>query len=112
MNKNICLVNELKRNQVESCINVVSKYGFVKRLIIFGSSVTGNCTEESDIDLCLDIEGTTKGLHTYNLRVELNKACDHNCDILTYHKLDSKIKDEVNNKGVIVYEFCNKEKLP
>ena len=82
-----------------------AKYNFVKRLIIFGSAVTKECSEDSDVDICIDIIGDTKGLHTYQMNVDLSKACNHNLDILTYNKLQGKIKDEVEKKGVVVYEL-------
>lgn len=115
--KTLSLINEIKREQVVSCINVVSKYKFVKRLIVFGSSVTDYCTEESDIDLCIDMEGSTIGMHTFYLDTDLCKACNYNCDILTYHKLSGRIKEEIDNKGIVVYNILqqaavsNKEEI-
>ena len=103
--KELSLINVIKRKQVADCINVISKYDFVKRLIIFGSSVTDRCDTNSDIDICIDMIGNTRGLHTYQLGVELNKVCENNCDILTYNKLRGKIKNEIDDKGVIVYEL-------
>lgn len=98
-------IHDIKKEQISSCISIISKYDFVKRMIIFGSSVTDHCTEDSDVDICIDMEGTTIGLHTFYMDSELSKACNHNCDILTYNKLNGKIKDEIDNKGVIVYEL-------
>ena len=107
MNKdfNLLKINTIKRKQVADCVDVISKYDFVKRLIIFGSSITDDCGMDSDIDICIDIVGETKGLHTYQMSVDLSKACENNCDILTYNKLRGKIKDEIDKKGVVVYEL-------
>ncbi len=98
-------VNIIKKEQILSCIDIASKYTFIKRMIIFGSSVTDNCTENSDIDICIDMDGSTIGLRTFYMDAELSKACNHNCDILIYNKIGGKIKDEIDNKGVIVYEL-------
>lgn len=98
-------INSIKRNQVSKCVKAIAKYNFIKRLIIFGSSVTDKCTNDSDIDICVDIIGETKGLHTYQMNVDLSKACEHKCDILTYNKLQKKMKEEIDNKGVVVYEL-------
>ena len=96
-------VNRIKLDSVNKMINVARKYPFVKRLIIFGSSVTDYCTEESDIDVCVDIDCPDRGRDLHNLHVELCKTCDANCDILIYRRLNGQIKKEVDKKGVIVY---------
>ena len=98
-------INLLKREQVASCLNIVKNYPFVKKMIIFGSSVTDNCGKTSDLDICLDFDGTFDKMSNYNLHVELRKACNHNCDILKYHKINGEIKNEIDNKGVIVYDI-------
>ena len=84
-------------------IEVAREYPFVKRLIIFGSTVTDHCTEESDIDVCADVDCPDRGRDLHNLHVALCKTCDANCDILIYRRLDGQIKDEVDRKGVTVY---------
>ncbi len=96
-------VNRIKLDSVNKMINVARKYPFVKRLIIFGSSVTDYCTEESDIDVCADVDCPDRGRDLHNLHVELCKTCDANCDILIYRRLNGQIKKEVDKKGVIVY---------
>ncbi len=96
-------VNRLKLDSVKQMIAVAQKYPFVKRLIIFGSAVTDRCTDESDIDVCADVELQEKGLNLHNLHVDLCKTCDANCDILIYERLKGKIKDVIDTKGVTVY---------
>lgn len=96
-------INKCKLDSVKAMINVAKKYPFVKRLIIFGSSITDYCTEESDIDVCADVDCPDKGRDLHNLHVDLCKTCDANCDILIYRRLSGKIKNEVDKKGVIVY---------
>ena len=49
-------INKIKLDSVNTMIRAARKYPFVKRLIIFGSSVTDCCTEESDIDVCMDVD--------------------------------------------------------
>lgn len=96
-------VNHCKLDSVSKMITVAQKYPFVKRLIIFGSAVTDECTDDSDIDVCADIELKEKGLKLHDLQVDLCKACDANCDILIYERLKGKLKDVVDTKGVTVY---------
>ncbi len=96
-------VNHRKLDSVNQMIAVAQKYPFVKRLIIFGSAVTDHCTDESDIDVCADIELKEKGLNLHNLHVDLCKTCNANCDILIYERLKGKIKSVIDTKGVTVY---------
>ena len=39
----------------------------------------------------------------FEVSSSISKACDYNCDILTYGKLQGKIKEKVDTKGVVVY---------
>ena len=96
-------VNRIKLDSVNKMIDMARKYPFVKRLVIFGSSVTDYCTEESDIDVCADVDCPDRERDLHNLHVELCKTCDANCDILIYRRLNGQIKGEVDKKGVIVY---------
>ena len=102
---NIDKVNDKKRAQVSMCVDIVKTMPRIKRMIIFGSGVTDNCSEDSDLDICLDIEGSTKGMDLFEVSKNISKACNYNCDMLTYGKLQGRIKEEVDQKGVVVYEL-------
>ena len=102
---NIDKINYIKRAQVTMCVDIVKTLPRIKRMIIFGSGVTDHCYEDSDLDICLDIEGSTRGMDLFEVSKNISKACDYNCDMLTYGKLSGKIKDEIDNKGVVVYEL-------
>lgn len=96
-------INKIKRDCVNEMVKAARKYPFVKRLIIFGSSVTDRCTEESDIDVCMDVGDKTQGLDLFNFHADICKSCDFNCDVLNYYRLKGDIKNEIDNKGVVVY---------
>lgn len=96
-------VNAVKIKEVEKLIDIAIKTGVVKRLIIFGSAVTNDCHEESDVDMCLDVSCETSDKRLRRPVYELNEACDFNCDILFYHKLGANLKNEIDSKGVTVY---------
>lgn len=102
---NIDKINDFKRAQVMMCVDIVKTLPRIKRMIIFGSGVSDSCTEDSDLDICLDIEGSTIGVDLFEISKNISKACDYNCDMLTYGKLKGKIKDEIDSKGVVVYEL-------
>ena len=96
-------INKIKLDSVNTMIKVAQKYPFVKRLIIFGSSVTDCCTKESDIDVCMDVGTITKGLDLFQFHADFCKCCDSNCDILNYYRLKGNLKDEIDKNGVVVY---------
>ena len=98
-------INIIKRKQVMACIEVAKKYDKIRKMAIFGSSVRDDCTEESDVDICLWIDGTTHCREMYELSRDINIACEYNCDILKYHKLKGRIKEDIDKKGIIVYEL-------
>lgn len=97
------MVNAIKQKEIEKVIQIAKNTGVVRRLIIFGSSVTEDCHEESDVDICLDISCETSDKRLHRPMYEFNEACDFNCDILFYHKLGEKLKKEIDSKGVEVY---------
>lgn len=100
---NTSKVNAMKKQEIEKLINIAMETNVVERLIIFGSAVTSDCHKESDIDMCLEVSCETSDKRLRYPVYELNKACDFNCDILFYHKLGAKLKNEIDSKGVTVY---------
>lgn len=96
-------INWRKKPMVEACIRIAKEEKNIKKMIIFGSSVTDHCDENSDLDICLDMSTDLIGMETYNTLSRINKACDWNCDILFYDRLRGQIKKEIDQKGVIVY---------
>ncbi|MCD8134148.1 MAG: nucleotidyltransferase domain-containing protein [Clostridiales bacterium] len=100
---NTSKVNAVKKKEVEKLIEIAMGMGVVNRLIIFGSAVTNDCHNGSDVDICLDISCETSDKRLRRPVYELNEACDFNCDILFYHKLGENLKNEIDSKGVTVY---------
>lgn len=96
-------VNKLKLGSVNEMINAARKYPFVRRLIIFGSSITDRCTEESDIDVCMDVGDKTQGLDLFKFHADLCKSCDFNCDVFNYCRLKGNLKKEIDTKGAVVF---------
>lgn len=102
---NLNSINSIKRPIVEDICNIVKESGIVKRLFVFGSSVTNECSEDSDIDLCLDTDYADANVNLIRLYQKIGKACDFDCDILKYNKLGAGLKSEVDRKGVVVYDI-------
>lgn len=56
--KNIYCVYPLKQKVVAELYNIALKYEEIRKIYIFGSTVTGRCNIESDLDICIDADGT------------------------------------------------------
>lgn len=96
-------INWRKKDMVAQCVKIAEEEKTVRRMIIFGSSVTDACREDSDIDICLDMRSALVGSETYRTLSRITKACNLNCDILFYSDLSGRLKDEIDQKGVTVY---------
>lgn len=75
----------------------------IDRVIIFGSAISEDCTENSDIDICIDTKYDTKNETYFNVSGRLPDVMEDLCDILKYNRLNPRFK-EVVDKGVVVYE--------
>ncbi len=102
---NTSSISKIKRATVENMIKVAQENSDIRRMIVFGSSVTDRCTESSDIDLCLDIDCDIKSISLYHTLSKMGKLCDFNYDILFYDRVKGHIKEEIDEKGVVVYEL-------
>lgn len=96
-------INWRKKDMVAQCIQIAREEKNIKRMIIFGSSVTDACRDDSDIDICLDMRSSLISSETCQTLARMTKACGLNCDILFYPEVKGRLKEEIDNKGVTVY---------
>ncbi len=101
--KNINKVYPLKQKIAAAIYDAAPKYAEIKKIYIFGSSVTSKCNIDSDIDICIDAD-VSDGMCIFNIQSEIGQICDWNCDILMYSNIGSRLRDTINNEGVIIYE--------
>ena len=90
---------------VKDSIEIAKQNTDIKRVIVFGSAVTDQCREDSDIDFCFDVADTFDEIKMVKTFGRIGAVCERNADRLIYSALRGKIKNEVNTKGVIVYEL-------
>ena len=122
MIQNIERVHPMKREKILNGLQFIEKYnttGVVKRIILFGSAVTPDCTEESDIDLYIVLfPGKEQEKITYQIQgVEFTTSIEFMlsgglpqitndvCDVIFAHRSSEKLKQEVNEKGIKIYEY-------
>jgi predicted nucleotidyltransferase len=65
----------------------------VKKASIFDSIVRGEMTEESDIDILVELEENKSLLGISHLKNELEDAIDRRVDILTFRSLHPRLRD-------------------
>ena len=108
MRMNLEKINPVKRAKVEKGIDLVEKWNknenIIDKMIIFGSSVTDDCTEESDIDVCLVSDYTTANNAYFRIHGGLGRFIDDVVDIFNFQRIGGKLKNEILKKGVVVYE--------
>ena len=99
---NVEKIFPLKQHYVELCVALLKcDYNWIKRMTVFGSSVTCACNPWSDIDIFFDIEGE-------------RPACGFRPPLVTEQVYDIWYSDDVpcdepllrdiRGKGVVVFE--------
>ena len=101
MTTQIYTISDIKR-----LLNEILKQTEVEKAILFGSYAKNTPTKTSDIDLLIDSNGKVKGLKFYALIDLIKEAFDKDVDVIEKAEVDvgSRIEQEIENTGVIVYE--------
>lgn len=73
---------------------ILKKYG-VKKASLFGSVVREEQTENSDIDLLVELPETASLLELANLKLDLEETLKKKVDVLTYNSLHPLLKDKI-----------------
>lgn len=92
-------IEELK----EIIIPVLRKNDVVKAGI-FGSYVTGDNKEDSDIDVLVELIEGKSLLDLVGLKFELEEVTDKKVDVLTYDSIHPKLREIILNEEIILYE--------
>jgi hypothetical protein len=82
---------------------ILEKYG-VRRASLFGSSARGQDTEDSDIDILVEL-GEKGGLFTLaSLKRELEQETGVEVDLLTFNSINPLLKEDVLKDELSIYE--------
>jgi predicted nucleotidyltransferase len=72
----------------------------IEKVIIFGSRAKGTENKNSDIDLCIEYMGKSKG----TIVEEINDIIGvYSCDIVFLDTLNENIKKQIDRDGVEIY---------
>lgn len=75
-------------------IPILRKYGVIKASL-FGSIVRGENTDQSDIDLLVELPETASLLELASLKMDLEERLEKKVDVLTYDSLHPLLKDKI-----------------
>lgn len=73
---------------------VLKKYG-IKKASLFGSVVRDEQTEQSDIDLLVELPETASLLELASLKLDLEEILQRKVDVLTFDSLHPLLKDKI-----------------
>jgi len=104
MVKNLEKINSIKRDAVRQIAERACDYPIVSEVIIFGSSVRDDCTEESDVDICVKLNGSIESLELYEYKRVFGKILNYNYDFLVYDYVEESFRENQIDIGVTVYE--------
>ena len=92
--------------ELKTILSEVLKNFDVKKAILFGSYAKNTPTQKSDIDLVIDSEGKLLNIYFYGLLEDLVQKLQKNVDLFEISEIQkgSRIYNDIQNEGVIVYE--------
>ena len=93
----------LRENLIREIIEIISRYGCVKRVILYGSRVRGDFEKISDIDLA--IEGCPDWA-VADIRETLEEEAPTllTFDVVSLEKAPERLKENILREGVVIYE--------
>lgn len=108
---NVNRVHPIKQKKVKKIVEAARNDEYVKRIIIFGSSIRYDCDITSDLDICIDWkedcydkDGVLKPF-TRNMRKVISEVTDGNSDVVNYAYLEGTVVKDAVMEGVVVYEY-------
>ena len=85
----------IQQKKVKELLDDVTRDPSVKKVVVFGSSVTERCHQGSDVDLYIELD---------EARNPVTEVHDFPFDVWTNQTVDDQLLKEITSKGVVVYE--------
>lgn len=86
-------------------INYFENNSDIEKIILFGSRAKGMENINSDIDLCIDYVGKSKG----TVVEEINDIIGiYSCDIVFFDSLSENIEKQISRDGIEIYKTAEK----
>jgi len=81
----------------------LKEYG-ISRIAVFGSYAKGENTQDSDIDLLVDIKKNYGILKFITLKQLIEKKLGKRVDLVEFQCLEPLIKDDILKQAITIYE--------
>lgn len=91
------------RNIQDKIAPVCRQYG-IDKVFLFGSYVRGEATEQSDVDLRVDLGGNLKGLEVAGFYADMEDALGRRIDIMTTRQLSEQFLRSIEREEVQIYD--------
>ena len=107
---NLEFIHPLKQELVNVIVGRAIEDINVKKLIVFGSSITSKCNPFSDLDICIDWKIRSHDddgvyvLETNAFMKFISLKSNGNVDILSYDDIENQSIKEAVDGGIVVYE--------
>ena len=82
-------------------VPVLEKYD-IRRASLFGSIVKGQATEDSDVDILVEVERSMSLLDFAGLKLELEEVLGRKVDLGEYDAIKPIIKDLILSEQVVI----------
>ena len=82
-----------------------------KKLAVFGSTLRGDATTESDIDFLVEFDGTQTLFQVIHLKQEFEKKLKTCVDVVTKESLSKYFRDEVLKEAKVIYEASKESSI-
>lgn len=82
-------------------IPIFNQYG-VNKAAFFGSSVRSENTDESDIDILVELPEEASLLDLAGLKIDLEERLGRKVDVITYGSLHPLLKDKILSEEVAI----------
>lgn len=93
--KNIEYIHPIQQKNIEDILEALKQHDSVKKVVVFGSSVTYKCNYDSDIDIYVELS-KDENVKSYNIETPV--------DFWTNFNVSPAMLEEIKNKGVVVYD--------
>lgn len=86
----------------ETILSVLNSYN-VSRAGIFGSYVKNQQTENSDVDILIELKNKISLLEFVRIKIDLEDKLNKKVDLVEYQALKSRLKDRILSEELRIY---------
>lgn len=94
-------IDEILKDKREEILRIARKHG-VGRISIFGSFARGEATEDSDIDLLIDVQGPTPPWFPGGLVADLEELLGRRVDVVEADAIREGMRPRILKEAVLL----------